>query len=329
MTAAFLGMLAVLALSFSASAQSHPPHHHSEMPDTTAADEQKPEKETRSEHEHEAEAEAAPEEPVDPHAGHDMSGSAEAESTEAAATEPPPAPPADDAADHLFSPAEMEAARAQLRREHGGSRLGMIIVNLAEYQIRSRRDGFRWDGEGWFGGDINRIVLKSEGEGAVGDDVDDAEVQLVYSRAISPYFDLQGGIRYDFEPDPSRTYGTIGFEGLAPYWFEVEGALFVSERADVLARLEGYYDQPITQRLIVQPRAELNLAAQDVPENGIGSGLSDVEVGLRLRYEIRREIAPYLGVSWQHKVGDTAKFARREGERVTSTSFLLGMRVWF
>jgi copper resistance protein B len=324
MTTAFLSALAVLALAFPAFAQSH---EHSDMPGMTTPEETKPKEEPKSKHEHEAEA--VQKRPADPHAGHDMSGMTEAGVTKPAVTEPPPALPTDNAADSLFSPREMDAARAQLRREHGGARLAMIVLNVAEYQVRSRRDGLRWDGEGWLGGDLHRLVVKSEGEGAVGDDIDDAEVQLVYSRAISPYFDLQGGIRYDFEPNPSRSYGTIGFEGLAPYWFEVEGALFLSERADVLGRLEGYYDQPITQRLILQPRAEFNLAAQDVRENGIGSGLSDIEVGLRLRYEIRREIAPYLGVSWQHKVGDTAKFARREGERVTSTSFVLGMRVWF
>lgn len=257
----------------------------------------------------------------DPHAGHHPADSGGSESA--------PAPPADHAADRLFPRAEMDAAREQLRREHGATRTGMLLVNLAEYQVRSQRDGYRWEGEGWFGGDIHRAIVKSEGAGTVGGDVDDAELQLVYSRAISPYFDLQGGVRYDFEPDPSRTYGTIGFEGLAPYWFDVAGALFLSERADLLARLEGRYDQPITQRLIAQPRAELNFAAQDVRENGIGSGLSDFELGLRLRYEIRRELAPYVGVSWQRKVDHTATLARRAGERVSSTSFVLGIRAWF
>jgi copper resistance protein B len=241
----------------------------------------------------------------------------------------PPAPPADHAADAVFARGAMDAAREQLRREHGGSRVGMLLLNLAEYQVRSRSDGYRWDGEGWFGGDLNRAVLKSEGEGTVDDRVEDAELQLLYSRAVSPYFDLQGGVRHDFNPLPSRTYGAIGFEGLAPYWFEVEGALFLSERADLLARLEGYYDQPVTQRLIAQPRVELNFAAQDVEENEIGSGLSDFEVGLRLRYELRREFAPYLGVSWVRKVGDTADLARREGERRSSTSLVLGVRTWF
>lgn len=320
MKSASLFAVATLALVAPVFAQSH--HH--DTPGMTAPDDSKPEDEVESKPQHEAEAA-----PADPHAGHDMSGHTDDGTSKAAGNEPPPALPADNAADRLFSPDEMDAARDQLRREHGGSRVAMLILNLAEYQVRSQRDGYRWDGEGWFGGDINRLVVKSEGEGAVGGDVDDAELQLVYSRAVSPYFDLQGGVRYDFEPNPARTYGTIGFEGLAPYWFEVEGALFLSERADLLARLEGYYDQPITQRLIVQPRAEFNFAAQDVRENGIGSGLSDVELGLRLRYEIRREFGPYLGVSWQRKIGDTAKFARREGERVSSTSFVLGMRIWF
>lgn len=268
-------------------------------------------------------------EAADPHAEHDMPGMTDMGMTKPAGSEPPPAPPTESAADRLFSPAEMATARAQLRREHGGAQHSMILFNLAEYQVRSGRDGLRWDGEGWFGGDINRLVVKTEGEGEFAHTIDDAEVQLLYSRAIGPYFDLQGGVRYDFEPDPSRTYLTIGFEGLAPYWFEVEGAVFLSNKGDVLGRLEGYYDQLITQRLVLQPRAEFNLAAQDVPENGVGSGLSNIELGLRLRYEIRREFAPYVGVSWERKLGDTSRFARREGERVRSSSLVLGLRTWF
>lgn len=273
-------------------------------------------------------AQEHPHETVDPHAGHQMPGDADSEMPEAG-NESPPVPPTDNAADRLFSIDEMDSAREQLRREHGGARVAMLLLNLAEYQVRSRSDGYRWDGEGWFGGDWNRLVVKSEGEGTVDDRIDDAEVQLLYSRAVSPYFDVQAGVRHDFNPLPSRTYGTIAFEGLAPYWFEVEGALFLSERADLLGRLEGYYDQPITQRLVIQPRVELNFAAQDVRENEIGSGLSDLELGLRLRYEIRREFAPYLGVSWLRKVGDTADFARGQGQRASSTSLVLGVRVWF
>ena len=242
---------------------------------------------------------------------------------------PAPAAPVPDYADRIWGRDAMSPARRTLRREHGGGTFSQIMFNLAEYQVRDGRDGFRWDGEGWFGGDIHRLVIKTEGSGGFGEGVDDAEVQTLYSRAIGPYFNLQAGVRYDFKPNPSRTYATIGFEGLAPYWFEVEGAVFLSDNGDMLGRLEGYYDQRITQRLIIQPRAELNLAAQDVPENGIGAGLSDVELGLRLRYEIKREFAPYVGVSWDRKLGDTADFARAAGEDPSSVSLVAGVRLWF
>lgn len=282
----------------------------------------------------------------DPHAGHDMSavpsatapGSMPDMRTQGhgtggtalpAGNAPAPAAPEPSYADRVWGRDAMTGARNTLRREHGGGTFSQIMFNLAEYQVRNGSDGFRWDGEGWFGGDINRLVIKTEGEGAFGEGIDDAEIQALYSRAIGPYFNLQAGVRYDFKPNPSRTYATIGFEGLAPYWFEVEGALFLSDKGDVLGRLEGYYDQRITQRLILQPRAEINLAAQDVPENGIGSGLSDIELGLRLRYEIKREFAPYIGVSYDRKLGDSARFARAEGEDVGGASFVVGVRTWF
>ena len=242
---------------------------------------------------------------------------------------PAPAAPTDHYADRAFSPTEMAASRRTLMREHGGSTHSMVMFNLAEFQARKGGNGFRWDGEGWYGGDINRIAVKTEGEGQFRSGVESAEVQLLYRRALDPYWNLQAGVRYDFKPDPSRTYATIGIEGLAPYWFEVEGALFLSNKGDVLARAGGYYDQRITQRLILQPRVELNLAAQDVPENRIGSGLTNAELGLRLRYEVRREFAPYIGVSYDRKFGDTARFARADGGHASATSLVLGIRTWF
>lgn len=288
--------------------------------------------------EHAAMGHCVPKTDADPHAGHDMSGMDMEQSAmpmDAGGTAlpagdaPAPAAPEPTYADRIWGSEAMQGARADLRREHGGGTYSQVMFDIAEYQVRDGRDGFRWSAEGWFGGDINRFVIKSEGSGGFGEGVDDAEIQALYSRAIGPYFNLQTGVRYDIEPNPSRTYATIGFEGLAPYWFEVEGALFLSDKGDVLGRLEGYYDQRITQRLILQPRAEFNLAAQDVPENGIGSGLSDLELGLRLRYEIAREFAPYVGVSWDRKLGDTADFARAAGEDPSSTSFVLGVRAWF
>ncbi len=242
---------------------------------------------------------------------------------------PAPTPPSDHYADRVYKDGEMAASRTMLHNEHGGSTSSMILFNLAEYQVRNGRDGYRWDGEAWFGKDLDRLVVKTEGEGAFREGVDSAEVQALYSRALDPYWNLQAGVRYDFKPNPSRTYATIGIEGVAPYWFETEAALFLSNKGEVLGRIEGYYDQRITQRLILQPRVELNLSAQNVPETRIGSGLSNAELGLRLRYEVRREFAPYIGVSYDRKFGRTAHYARADGKDVKATSFVIGVRTWF
>ncbi|MDI1365519.1 MAG: copper resistance protein B, partial [bacterium] len=288
----------------------------------------------------------AGEAPADPHAGHDMGSMAMtgvgqatglmADMGDIPNTPPPPAP-TDHAADKVFDPAGMAKARAQLRKEHGGGVTSLVMANLAEWAPRSGKDSYRWEGEAWFGGDINRLTLKSEGEGVSGDGLDRAELQALYSRSVGPYFNLQAGVRHDFEPKPSRTYATIGFEGLAPYWFEVGGAAFLSNKGDLsarrraggVARFEGYYDQRLTQRLILQPRVELNLAASNDRATGVGSGLSDVELGLRLRYEIRREFAPYVGVTYDRKFGKSADYARTAGEDVEDARVVLGLRAWF
>ena len=277
----------------------------------------------------------------DPHAGHDMSampGMAMDGSQTGAkigtdlppGNKPAPAPPGDHLADRFWGADAMASSRENdLRREHGGMTYYQVLFNLAEYQARKGSDGYRWDGEAWVGGDINRLWLKSEGEGGFGKALESAEVQALYSHALDPYWNLQAGVRYDFKPNPSRTYATIGIEGLAPYQFEVEGALFLSDKGDVLARAEGYYDQRITNYFVLQPRVEANFAAQDVRDNGIGSGLTDLEAGLRLRYEGRREFAPYIGVSWERQFGDTARFSRARGDDTGGFSFVAGVRTWF
>ena len=241
---------------------------------------------------------------------------------------PPPPIPTDRAADQVYSAAAMAHSQQHLQM-HGGQNFSQVIFNLAEYQIRDGRDAYRWDGSAWYGGDINRLVLKTEGEGNFGRSLERAELQALYARAIGPFTDFQAGIRYDFKPNPSRVYATVGFETLAPGFFDVEGVLFLSSKGDVLGRLEGYYDQRITQRLILQPRVEAEFAAQDVPEDRIGSGLSDLELGLRLRYEVKREFAPYVGVSYERRMGRSARFAREDGEDATSTNLVLGIRTWF
>ncbi|MCX8475866.1 MAG: copper resistance protein B [Sphingomonas sp.] len=262
--------------------------------------------------------------PAEAHGGMQMTGTALP-----AGDAPAPLPPMDHYADRQFPRDEMARAREHMMREQGGQTFYQVMFNLAEYRARQGRDGYHWDGEAFVGGDIDRLWLKSEGEGAFGEQIESAEVQAFYSRAIGPYFNLQGGIRQDFGRGPDRTYATVGFEGLAPYMFEVEGALFLSDRGDLLGRLEGYYDQRITQRLILQPRVEFNLSAQDVPANRVGSGLTDAELGVRLRYEITRRFAPYVGVSYEAKTGRTADFARADGEDPSTTSFVAGVRIWF
>ncbi|GAA0678165.1 copper resistance protein B [Sphingomonas insulae] len=242
---------------------------------------------------------------------------------------PPPAPPTTLAAARFYDPAVMAMANRKMRDEHGGMPMNQILFNLAEVQVRSGRDGYRWDGAAWFGGDIHRLVVKSEGEGAFADRIERAEVQAVYSRALDPYWNLQAGIRQDLEADARRSYATIGVEGLAPYWFDVEGALFLSDKGDVLARVEAWYDQRLTQRAILQPRVELNLAAQDMPGSRIGAGLSTAEIGLRLRYEFKRELAPYIGMSWERNYGATARYARADGDDGGGLAFVAGLRAWF
>ena len=242
---------------------------------------------------------------------------------------PPPAAPSDHYADRDYPKADMERARNAMMKEQGGQLNYLFMLNLNEVQLYQGQAGYRWDGEAWFGGDINRLTLKSEGTANFRNGFSDAEVQALYSRAIDPYFNLQAGVRQDLASKLHETYGAFGFEGLAPYWFEVSGAAFVSTRGHVLGRLEGYYDQNITQRLILQPRVELNFAAQNVPEDEIGVGLINAELGLRLRYEITREIAPYIGVSYDTKVGQTAAYASQDGKPVSNVSFVAGLRVWF
>lgn len=241
---------------------------------------------------------------------------------------PPPPPPGDYAADRFYPPTAMADARAQLRREHGAMPSSMVMASLAEYQARAGADGYRWEGQAWFGGDINRLALKSEGEGTRGHGVESAELQALYSRAVGVYTDVQVGLRQDFEPH-SRTYATLGFATLAPYWFDIEGAAFLSNKGELLGRIEGTYDLRLSNRLILQPRAELNFAAQDTAATQTGAGLSNAELGLRLRYEIRREFAPYVGVSWDRQFGKTADYSRARGEDVEVTSVVFGVRAFF
>nr|MDA3935214.1 copper resistance protein B [Gammaproteobacteria bacterium] len=147
-------------------------------------------------------------------------------------------------------------------------------------------------------------------------------------RAISPFWGVQVGLRYDIEPHDTA-HAVLGVQGLAPYWLETDMAMFISDEGDVSFRGEFEYDLLLTQRLVLQPRLEINASANDVPERGLGSGINNTEAGLRLRYEIRREFAPYIGVRWTRKYGETRAIARALGEPKSDTALVLGIRAWF
>lgn len=275
---------------------------------------------------------AAPLAAQDAHAGHDM-GAMAAQSTSPGPTmETPPPPEAGSGpprgADAIWGADAMAASREELRRTHGDFPLFWLQGDRMEAQVRDGADVYLWDIQGYYGGPTERLWFKSEGEGAFGSKPDDAEVQALYAKAIAPFWDVQAGVRHDFA-GPDTTHAVIGVQGLAPYLFEIDATLFLSQRGDVTARIEADIDQRITQRLILQPRAEANLSAQGIPALGIGAGLDQIEVGVRLRYEIAREFAPYVGIEQSWRTGEGANFARARGEDPSVTSVVAGIRFWF
>lgn len=185
-----------------------------------------------------------------------------------------------------------------------------------------------WDIQAWYGGDLDKLWIKSEGERNAGS-TENAELQVLYSRAISPFFDAQIGTRHDFQPTPTRDWLALGIQGLAPYFFETETTLYIGSEGRSALRLKAEYDVLLTQKWILAPDVEINLYGEDDPQTGVGSGLSDLEFGLRLRYEIVREFAPYLGAVWTHRYGDTADFSRLHGEDVSVVQWVAGIRAWF
>lgn len=261
------------------------------------------------------------------HAGHVIPAADTPADAPAAA--PAPEAPTDHAADTYYDPVEMARAREGLRYESGGMPNDMLMIDRLEWRPGPGQHGYNWEIEGWTGGDIDRLAIKSKGEGAFGGKAEKIELQLGWLHAIDPWFNVRAGVRQDLQPRPNRTQAVLAIEGLAPYWFEVEGELFVSQKGEVTARGEASYDQRLTQSLILQPRAEVNLSAQDIPELETGSGLTSVELGLRLRYEIVREFAPYVGVNWEQKMGRTARYARDEDEKPGALRFVAGVRFWF
>ncbi|MCO8019217.1 copper resistance protein B [Brevundimonas diminuta] len=278
---------------------------------------------------------------TDPHAGHDMSvarggpnipTSVDAVGGRLVETPPPAAARAAPAhaADLLYDPAVMAAARKQLLAENGDIRSTAVFIDSLEAGFGDGADTYGWSAQGWTGGDINRFWWKTEGQGEFDGKLHEVEVQALYSRAIAPFWDVQAGVRQDFRPDgKDTTHLTVGLIGVAPYWFEIGAAAFLSTEGDLTARVEAEYDQRLTQKWILQPALELALSASDIPELETGSGLTSVTAGLRLRYEVRKEFAPYVGVEWSRSLGDTADYAKARGADPEDTRFVVGVKAWF
>ena len=202
-----------------------------------------------------------------------------------------------------------------------------VLVDQLEWQAGDG-DVVSWDSKGWIGGDRDRFWFRTEGsheDGRLGA----AEAHVLYGRAIARWWDLVAGVRHEARPGPGRTWAAIGVQGLAPYWFEVEATASIGEAGRTHVRFETEYEVLLTNRLILQPLVEIDLYGKSDPERGVGAGLSTLDAGLRLRYEIRRELAPYLGVVWERKFFGTAELARAAGEASGGARLALGFRFWF
>jgi len=232
-------------------------------------------------------------------------------------------------ADQYYGAEAMAQARKALQESAGGATNFLIMGDRLETQVTNGEDAFIWDAQGWYGTDENKLWIKTEGEYSFGsDDIEDAEIQALWSKPISAFWDLQAGVRYDFNPK-GRTHLVAGVQGLAPYWFEVDAAAFLSNKGDITSQIEAEYELLFSQRLILQPRGEIEFSAQDIPELGIGAGLTNLDLGLRLRYEFKRELAPYIGVEWQSKLGETAQITRASGGDTDKLALLIGLRAWY
>lgn len=230
----------------------------------------------------------------------------------------PPAPP-------QFSVTHTSTeAMIELMDMDDTAKFGKVLLDQFE---RGEEGTLSWDGEAWYGGDYNKLWLKTEGEHARGEEA--GNVELLWDRVIARWWDAQAGVRHDFSEGPSRTWAAFGVQGLAPYWFEVEATAYLGDEGRTAARLVGEYELLLTQRWVLQPKMELNLYGKEDAQNHLGSGLSDVKLGLRLRYEIRREFAPYVGLVWSRSFGGTADFVRDAGEDASDVQFVAGLRAWF
>jgi copper resistance protein B len=202
-----------------------------------------------------------------------------------------------------------------------------VLFDQLEWQTSHDGSGASWDARGWIGTDRDRFWFRTEGQGNNGQ-LAEGQVHLLYGRAISRWWEVVAGVRQDVRPGSPQTWAAVGLQGLAPYWFEVEATAYVGASGRTQVRLETEYELRLTNRLVLQPLVELDIYGKSDPERGIGAGLSSADLGLRLRYEIRREIAPYVGVVWNQKYFGTADYTRQAGDPVGAARLAVGVRLW-
>jgi copper resistance protein B len=230
---------------------------------------------------------------------------------------PPPAQPMPDMA---------QGSMADVMQMHDDAAVSMFKLDQFEHALDGN-GGTAWEGEAWYGGDFDKLWLRSEGDRAEG--FSQGRIEAFWDHAFASFWDWQLGVRDDFGSGPSRTWAAFGVQGLAPYWVQVEATAYLGDQGRSALRLRAEYEFLLTQCLILQPEAEMNLYGQNDPRREVGAGLSDADFGLRLRYEIWREVAPYVGVVWTRRFGAAADFARAAGHDAQGTQLVAGLRVWF
>ena len=203
------------------------------------------------------------------------------------------------------------------------------VLDQAEGRWNGRDTQFRYEGQAWTGTDYNKLWLKSEGLVTGQGRFEDGQHEILYDRAISTYFDVQAGVRVDLDSGPTRIWAALGIQGLSLYFFDVEATAYVSDRGRFAARLNAYYDLLLTNRLVLQPQVEVNFYSKADAARGTGSGLSEIDTGLRLRYEFTRKLAPYVGVAYTGRFFQSERFAREQGESASGVRFVFGLRTWF
>src|SRR4029077_3529148 len=217
---------------------------------------------------------------------------------------------------------------ARMMEMDDAAAFGKLLADQFEWRHGDGADGPAWDIQGWYGTDYNKLWLKTEGV-RLGSVTEDGRAELLWDRIFSRWWSAQAGVRHDFGEGPSRNWLALGVEGLAPYFFRIEATGYVGDAGRTAARFRAEYELLFSQRLILQPEFEVNAYGKDDPERHIGAGFSDLQLGLRLRYEIWREFAPYFGVAWFHSLGKTADLARASGEHPSALQLVGGFRFWF